>query len=68
MCAWKNQRKMKLKNIILWRHRQCERCKGRENCYVRITTIHKSAVECTSSHRSVDNGKSIGKVDGDGVV
>ncbi len=40
-------------------------CKGGERCCEGITTIHKSALESTVSHKGVDNGKSTSKGDGD---
>ncbi len=42
--------------------------KGGECCYVRGTFIHKSAIECTTSHRGAKNGKSTTNVDGNGAV
>jgi hypothetical protein len=43
-------------------------CKGRECCSKGRTTIHRSAVECTTNHRGVNKGRNTMKVDGDGVA
>jgi hypothetical protein len=42
--------------------------KGGECCFEGRTTIHKSAVESTTSHRGVNNGRSTIKGDGDGAM
>jgi hypothetical protein len=42
--------------------------KGGERCCAGRTTIHRSAVGNTISHKGVDNGKSTMKANGDGVV
>jgi hypothetical protein len=39
-----------------------------ERCFEGITTIHKSAVESTISHKGVNNGRSTTKGDGDGAM
>jgi hypothetical protein len=42
--------------------------KGRKCCCVGRTSICKSVVESTTSHKGVDNGRSTMKGDGDGAV
>ncbi len=42
--------------------------KGGERCFKGRTTIHKSAVESTTSHKGVNNGRSTTKGDGNGAV
>ncbi len=42
--------------------------KGGKRYYIERIIIHRSAIECTISHKRVDNGKSATKADGDGVV
>jgi len=42
--------------------------KGREHCFEGRTSIHKSAIESTASHRGVNNGRSTTKGDGDGAL
>jgi len=59
---------MKLRRSILWRHRQCRGCKGGKSCCKGKTSIHKSAIESTTSHKGVDNGRSTTKGNGDGVA
>jgi len=44
-----------------------KRCKGGGRCCKGRTIIHKSAVESTS-HKGANNGRSITKGNGDGVV
>jgi len=43
-------------------------CKGGKCCCTRKTIIHKSVVDNIASHRGANNGRSITKVDGDGVT
>ncbi len=42
--------------------------KGREHYWARKTTIHRSAIENTTSHKGADNGKNTMKGNGDGVA
>ncbi len=42
--------------------------KGGECCFLKKTSIQKSAVESTTSHKGVNNGRSPTKGDGDGAV
>ncbi len=43
-----------------------KRRKGGKCYYEGKTTIHRSVVECTASHKGADNDRSTMKVDGDG--
>jgi hypothetical protein len=52
----------------LWRHKNVDGLKGGKCCYEGRTIIHKSAIESIASHRGANNGRSIVKGDGDGVV
>ncbi len=45
-----------------------KRCKEGERCCKGRTTIHKSVIESTTSHKGANNGRSIAKGDGDGVA
>ncbi len=43
-------------------------CKGGEWCCEGRTSIHKSVIESTTSHKGVDSGKSTSKGDGNGAA
>jgi len=45
-----------------------ERHIGGKRCCIGRTAIHRSAVESTTSHKGVNNGKSTMKVNGDGAT